>query len=992
MTTLAVLLGASEYKDSQLNTQSGVFRRSMAGLAETLVDVHGFEPGITLFDYFDDAQHPSWSSIQSHLARQIELSRGADANTLIIVHIGHGVRPDERLRLALPASDDQLSGATSLTAEGINSLVCRYARAWSIYLIVDACFAGSLVEELTNFPDQPMQGISVLAAADATTPALADPGSLYTGFMGAVIDVLQQGIEDRREVLAPGQSAPGPDHLTLGALHEAVRTQLSATHGGRIPDSLVDYVPSPGAASGPVPPLSDRPIWSNPATNLRSIALCSSSDEQAERHTRLATGVATLATTDTGEELSQTLGKAGISLPRALTTHECVADAFALKAAIGKVAAAELFFADITDFEPVTMFLLGIRSTTKRGVTVCTGRADRFAHLLKSEPFHLRDVPLTSHGEDDARTTAATLAQRALAGFNELRDFADDYTDLPAFNAVRQTPQPGEARLDLPWDSEALALCPFSQYYVNNNWTAVRDNVKKAVAHVAGHDRWENFGVKRTIDLASPRVVTAALFDYIRRSQLCIVDLTSWRAGVLFELGVRYASSRIPPICLIDAAQVHDLETIDEIAPHVWESRWSKSGLDHEVASRYRDQALALVELLGPVRYEPSSDAWRPSLVRRVETVADPFTALEDTQERSTESARPKFEVDPELRWLTWRHADAAHERHANLSDLLDNPVLGDGGRDESGGRRYLIYPVSSPIWEHIGRTTADRQLMALLYLTARLPFEENEDVAKSLLGRASRLRVALDEYVRRSDESQWIKTVLDAQPPLPSLEDESPHGEISPAVEELLEWAKGQRARSRQARNSDDLEYAGAIAEAAAASLAERLSDQPIAALAEAASELWGEAAGSYRRQPNWREAHRCYERGAAIEQDERFDLTNSYLLTNSIVALIMSGPEAFSTMLETIASAAGIVKEQVRGPRRSDFWAWADAVLLLAITGGPEHEIAMSEYLERGDYQSFVATAEVMEQLGGAIPDISAQERLASAVKTLRGSAARL
>jgi hypothetical protein len=61
----------------------------------------------------------------------------------------------------------------------------------------------------------------------------------------------------------------------------------------------------------------------------------------------------------------------------------------------------------------------------------------------------------------------------------------------------------------------------------------------------------DSLGVARSFELNSPRLVTQALYENIRRAQACVVDLTLWSENVLFELGVRLAASREGTSCLL---------------------------------------------------------------------------------------------------------------------------------------------------------------------------------------------------------------------------------------------------------------------------------------------------------------------------------------------------------------------------------------------------------------------------------------------------------
>src|SRR5262249_2795181 len=60
------------------------------------------------------------------------------------------------------------------------------------------------------------------------------------------------------------------------------------------------------------------------------------------------------------------------------------------------------------------------------------------------------------------------------------------------------------------------------------------------------------YGIARSVDLDSPRLVSHAIYSCVRRSALCVADWTDWRPNVFFELGVRLASSKDRTVCLIE--------------------------------------------------------------------------------------------------------------------------------------------------------------------------------------------------------------------------------------------------------------------------------------------------------------------------------------------------------------------------------------------------------------------------------------------------------
>ena len=87
-----------------------------------------------------------------------------------------------------------------------------------------------------------------------------------------------------------------------------------------------------------------------------------------------------------------------------------------------------------------------------------------------------------------------------------------------------------------------LVLCSFNEKY-SAHWPKVLDALAK---------HYPKKRIVRMRDIVSPRLVGQALYEHIRWTTTCVVDWTHWRANVFFELGVRLASSKIEPVCLLE--------------------------------------------------------------------------------------------------------------------------------------------------------------------------------------------------------------------------------------------------------------------------------------------------------------------------------------------------------------------------------------------------------------------------------------------------------
>jgi hypothetical protein len=111
--------------------------------------------------------------------------------------------------------------------------------------------------------------------------------------------------------------------------------------------------------------------------------------------------------------------------------------------------------------------------------------------------------------------------------------------------------------------------------------------------------------LSRTLDLDSPRVVSAQLFEAIRLTDFCLVDLTGARPNVLFELGVRLAANRLHPVVVEDQTYRQDVYgTADASA----EAGWLKN---------VNGQLEKLRRLLQPVEYAPGREGVFIQMVER---------------------------------------------------------------------------------------------------------------------------------------------------------------------------------------------------------------------------------------------------------------------------------------------------------------------------------------------------------------------------------------
>ena len=399
--------------------------------------------------------------------------------------------------------------------------------------------------------------------------------------------------------------------------------------------------------------------------------------------------------------------------------------------AVEQVCCAELAVFDLTNFEPAVMILLGIRAVIRRGLTVCVAREHDPPWRDAEPPFHLREVSLVTPPGRDA------VQARILEGIKQLGQPGSSYSDLPCFDLIRGVPPDPEQRQTRAFDAERnpsiLALVPFDPHYVQENWTQIKDNLPaaaqdKTIKLRGGAEEVQRPALQRTLDLDSPRVVSAQLFEAIRLTDFCLVDVTSARPNVFFELGVRLAANRLHPVVIDD-------------------SQYPPGG-SAEWLERVNGQLTMFRRLLQPVPYSPT---YSPTHLLAFTQMVDRhlefrrlLPKLDDPRAESLLGGLPPAGVYD----IAWRHA-------VERDEVVTVPVeehLQSGGEallvDQTLGQRHLIYPTRHPLTHAAERTGLEYLVAAWLYLhfRARAGDSDKEALARRYQALTDKLTVLLDQ------------------------------------------------------------------------------------------------------------------------------------------------------------------------------------------------------------------------------------------------------
>jgi hypothetical protein len=390
------------------------------------------------------------------------------------------------------------------------------------------------------------------------------------------------------------------------------------------------------------------------------------------------------------------------------------------------------------------MILLGIRAVIRRGLTVCVAREHDPPWRDAEPPFHLREVNLVKAPDRQA------VEARIREGIRQLTRPGSGYTDLPCFDLIRGVPPEQEQRQARAFDADQnpsiLALVPFDGKYVEDNWAQIMDSLPATARNETINRRGQADGVKtptlrRTLDLASPRVVSAQLFEAIRLTDFCLVDVTRARPNVLFELGVRLAANRLHPVIIVD---------LDH--PPGDSADWLR-GVD--------GQLRMLRRLLQPVPYLPKRTDDYTRMVERHVEFRRFLPKPEDPRAGSLLGGLPPTGVYD----IAWRYA-------VDRDEVVTMPVeqrLQSQGEDllvdPTAGQRHLIYPAKHRLTNAAERAGREHLVAAWLYLhfRARMNNDGDAGLTKRYQDLTDELMLLLGQTGAEADASfvdrieQWL-------------------------------------------------------------------------------------------------------------------------------------------------------------------------------------------------------------------------------------------
>lgn len=169
----------------------------------------------------------------------------------------------------------------------------------------------------------------------------------------------------------------------------------------------------------------------------------------------------------------------------------------------------------------------------------------------------------------------------------------------------------------------------------------------------------------------------------------------------------------------------------------------------------------------------------------------------------------------------------------------------------------------------------------------------------------------------------------------------------------DVITLAQDRKRAAQRARKNNQPDHAVALLDEAISALLsemDHLSDEARLGeagrkLAEALADTYGTKGGVLRTAKRYDESVRAYDRGYDYESDPAYRITNSYNLTQRLVARIFAVPERLSEVTwkddrtaypDSFQGAEQEVSRQLVGARVNDPWAMADRALLVLLLLG--------------------------------------------------------
>jgi tetratricopeptide (TPR) repeat protein len=606
--------------------------------------------------------------------------------------------------------------------------------------------------------------------------------------------------------------------------------------------------------------------------------------------------------------------KKWIGKPYCVTAADAFTSRDTLLDTVSALCKAEVVVFDATEFEPAVMLLAGIRAVVRRDVTILSVGGDYALGDPLKTPFNVTDANIVSHSaaqSDRGQDPVDLLAGRIQRGLKE-RELST-YVDNAVYETIRRLP--ADRRGIITKYEGVLVLCPFDDTYNKTVW---EKRLQRGLKH-----QWERLrenrvvpadplGVARSFELNSPRLITHAIYENIRRAQSCVVDLTDWSGSVMFELGVRLAVSREGTSCLLSKDWEADLAE-KEAEIQKAKPRWVS----------WAPQCRKIIGLLvddGGL-YDPSKDWEEEDAYSRAygPDAVLPFLRLGSGAVHATIETT-----------IDHRHEPAARPVYR---ELMDSAEL--FGKAPGNSKPVGLYPGNLSLTNQEEEAEFDRLLTAWFHLYHR--HSKDERSKGELQDSASHISQTL--LARHADRISLLRSTATTEltPVLKALIDAIGISKSAQKIDEIRALKrKGTALRNIKDFDAALSEFDSAIDELKTLLGQKGLNDQELRILRVELADTYGMKGGTYRRmvaEPNRLSlALAAYRLGRDLEEVEQQSTYN----TSNVIILAVTHDKRNPLdpdLREDISRVIEQLEKETEGPRADEWWAWSDLAQFLLL-----------------------------------------------------------
>jgi len=700
---------------------------------------------------------------------------------------------------------------------------------------------------------------------------------------------------------------------------------------------------------------------------------------------------------------------------RCFSVLDALASTEALDKALRAVVEADLVVFDVTGFEPGIMLFVGIRSATRKAITICSHGTWKEGESIEM-PFNLQDLNINSHAQSETRAGPNPVVERFVhrveTGFYQLSRHPG-YLDLPAYDALRQLGPQLNASSTITLNDRVLVLCSYSDSYFDN-WMEVAWGLKVALSKKGEGNILPE--IERIIDYGSPQLIWQSLYEQIRRTAACVVDWSEYSPSVFLELGVRLAVSAWGAVQIVDERYLPEKATkpgkqeikAKSVKPGKPQPAQPKKTASAQLQPTDWSELTAQIERLKRL-FEPIPYQCGAALPAAFDKAVDELMRRRPILSERVEYNRIHRTLMPIIATIQEAHSPV-YEQLKDLADSIHHP---DQDRQAIP---QLIFSGSRANKLDSKKSALEMRIAAWLYLEHRtgagkLPEDSDQRIMHDDLARSA--QDALYDLINEASidsadyagalqfakyiESRLKKTALKPPPDL--------FGQIK----RLQEDARSSRKKGEALRKARDEKGAceafatGAeILQAAIKHLEPQTPQAPAdgGELSEKAKsivnelvETYGARGGMLQRLGSLDQASESYAKGAVLERN--FALPGTYNRVNAVKYSLLGGVARLRDLMPEIKDLAEFINASLGSEMSgSDSgWAWADLGDCMALLGEVDAaRKAYSTFIAKAEIKSPERTLDILIKIAAKLeekkdPD---QGRLRSVIADLKSSLA--